>query len=454
MSSNYIKYSIGLPILIFCFCIAFFMMPEPVFWGYKIKKINILSDLKKDLPEIQNQISEPVKKVFVDTCPNGMTCIEDYSKNKNELSKIFESLNEIHEKKSKVRIAFFGDSFIEGDIFTSEIRKRLQNRFGGGGVGFVPITSEVAGFRQTIIHKFVNFESYNIISHSNYKIPFATGGYCFFPLPGNILYYAGVKNKPRLKTFNNVRLFYETNQALPIKYTANHSQNQFQTLATNKLESQLIKNLKTNSISFNFPSNKSLKLYGLSFEDSSGVNLDNFGMKSNSGVNLNNILARKHVEFDSLQNYKLIVLQYGLNAVGPTTYNLKWYINSMTRVVKRIKKYYPQATILLLSVSDRATRVNGKIETMPTIPIMVEAQRKIAKEAGIAFWDLYNGIGGKNTIVKFVNSKPALANKDYTHLNFKGGEKVAEIFTNTFLFEYKKYHDKKKFNLYNTPNSN
>ena len=177
-----------------------------------------------------------------------------------------------------------------------------------------------------------------------------------------------------------------------------------------------MRNIKTNSISFNFPATNDLKLFGVSIEDSSGIVLDNFGMKSNSGINLNNITEKKHKEFDSLQEYKLVVLQYGLNAVGPTTTNLNWYINSMTRVVKRIKKYYPKASILMLSVSDRATRLNGKIQTMPTIPIMIEAQRKIAKNAGVAFWDMFSAIGGKNTIINYVNNSPALANKDFTHL--------------------------------------
>ena len=40
-------------------------------------------------------------------------------------------------------------------------------------------------------------------------------------------------------------------------------------------------------------------------------------------------------------------------------------------------------------------------------------------------------------------NKPALANKDFTHLTFKGGEKIAEIFSKTLLYEYKKYNDKK-----------
>ena len=37
-----------------------------------------------------------------------------------------------------VRIAFFGDSFVEGDILTADLREKLQLAYGGGGTGFAP----------------------------------------------------------------------------------------------------------------------------------------------------------------------------------------------------------------------------------------------------------------------------------------------------------------------------
>ncbi len=33
--------------------------------------------------------------------------------------------------KRPVRIAYFGDSFIEADIFTADLREMLQQEFGG-----------------------------------------------------------------------------------------------------------------------------------------------------------------------------------------------------------------------------------------------------------------------------------------------------------------------------------
>ncbi len=422
--------------------VIFSFFPKANIIGFEVKNVDILSDIRFDEP-LKKTIKPTIKKEFVDTCPTGTICFEDYSPKKNALNQIFEALRDIHENKSKTRIAFFGDSFIEGDILTAEVRKILQNRFGGGGVGFIPITSEIAGFRQTIAHRFKQFNTYNIITNGKTQIPFAAAGYCSYPLPGNLVTYAGVNSNKRLKRFNNIRVFYETSSKETINYAIGNKTMNFQTNVLNKLHAENLPNLRTNQISFVFPPSQNLKLYGISIEDSSGVVIDNFGMKSNSGVALAKISDTRHKQFDSLQNYKLIVLQYGLNVVGPNTTNLDWYIKSMTRMVKRMKRNYPNASILLLSVSDRGTRQNGKYQTMSTIPLMIEAQRKIAKNAGVAFWDMFEAMGGQNTIIKYVMNKPALANKDFTHLTFKGGEKIAGIFTNTFLYEYKKYNDKK-----------
>ena len=51
-------------------------------------------------------------------------------------------LNRLYEKLllgvDPVRVAFMGDSFVEGDILTADLRELLQDTFSGGGVGFVP----------------------------------------------------------------------------------------------------------------------------------------------------------------------------------------------------------------------------------------------------------------------------------------------------------------------------
>jgi len=149
-------------------------------------------------------------------------------------------------------------------------------------------------------------------------------------------------------------------------------------------------------------------------------------------------------EFNSFRNYKLIILQYGLNVVLEDSLHYGWYAARMIKVVNKIKQAYPHASILMMSVSDRSSNTSGAFKTMKAIPAMRNAQRLVAQRTGVAFWDLFEAMGGEGSMVKLVEGKPSLAAKDYTHLTFKGGRKLARLLMNSLLYEQEKYEKKKK----------
>lgn len=62
-----------------------------------------------------------------------------------------------------VRIAVLGDSFIEGDILTADLREQLQLRYGGRGCGFAPMSSPLTGYRRTVGTRSAGWNSYNIM---------------------------------------------------------------------------------------------------------------------------------------------------------------------------------------------------------------------------------------------------------------------------------------------------
>jgi lysophospholipase L1-like esterase len=47
-------------------------------------------------------------------------------------------------------------------------------------------------------------------------------------------------------------------------------------------------------------------------------------------------------------------------------------------------------------------------------------------------------MGGDSSMIKWVNAKPRLANKDYTHINAKGGEVLGKKLFETIWFEVKR----------------
>ncbi len=116
--------------------------------------------------------SERVAKVLKDS--SGIVSIE----NPEQLSRVFAAL-----KQGKgARIAWFGDSFIEGDILVQDVREVLQKVFGGKGVGLVPATSITAQFRQSVHHTFSkDWEEVSILSRRS-PTPLGITGHVFYPV--------------------------------------------------------------------------------------------------------------------------------------------------------------------------------------------------------------------------------------------------------------------------------
>ena len=63
----------------------------------------------------------------------------------------------------------------------------------------------------------------------------------------------------------------------------------------------------------------------------------------------------------------------------------------------------------------------------------------MAAEAHINFWNFYLNMGGEGSMIKWVEGDTAFANKDYTHVNFRGGKKIAGLLFNTLMNAYKAY---------------
>jgi lysophospholipase L1-like esterase len=197
------------------------------------------------------------------------------------------------------------------------------------------------------------------------------------------------------------------------------------------------------SVALHFNPIDSLKIYGVSFESGPGVYVDNFAMRGNSGLGLFQVEKKQVERFNRFQNYNLIILQYGLNVVtedDSTGYH--WYTEKMIRVVSRLRQMLPRCSFLMIGISDRSFLKNGKFVTMPNILLMRDAQREVAQRSKIAFWDLFEAMGGENSMPKYVNATPALASKDYTHLNYRGGHKLAKKLTDAILFDREKHVSK------------
>lgn len=421
------------------------LVPPFSIGNFHFKKISLLADIEPEVatPAMDSAdvlidtivIAPPVVAHRIDSCKKGVICIEDYSAEGTAMQAFVNALSET--KSRPVRIAFYGDSFIEGDILTSSLRDTLQRLFGGRGVGYVPITSEVAKYRTTVKHSFSEWKTFSIVSNYEVEPRFGIGGFCFEPLAGNEVEYSpgyGAR-------LNRLSLLYSSTSARTLNYTVRDTvMVDSLTLPPTSYGKFDLGGLNTKSIKLRVNEVDSVQFYGASLEEGNGVYVDNLAMRGNSGIALGRIPNNMLREANKVRPYKLVILQFGLNVVGEhDSISYTGYVESMTRVVSKFKESFPDCSILMVSVSDRSSNQNGTFKTIPGILMMRKAQRLVAKKTGIAFWDLLEAMGGENSMPKFVNAKPTMAAKDYTHLNFKGGKFIAIKLANALLYEQERY---------------
>ena len=87
----------------------------------------------------------------------------------------------------------------------------------------------------------------------------------------------------------------------------------------------IIKEKHSKNLKIIVPKKKSANFYGISLEDSIGIYIDNFPIRGNSGVDLKMISNQMLTEFNSLLDYKLIILEFGLNILNGRNANFnRW----------------------------------------------------------------------------------------------------------------------------------
>ncbi len=398
--------------------------------------IDILQDVKENKPSPRLLAKLPSTPVAVTGHTLHLTAniidsslITDYAADSSaNMVAFYKKLEALKHKKGKVRIAYFGDSFIEADYVTSELRTRLQQAYGGSGVGFIPVQSIVADSYESI--RFNKNNSWNDYNFRNNPKKAAVG------LTGHVFYSNGnawCEFGAGISKFAGVYLYtgktQDTNTAVTIdkdgvknEVAVNNGAYVNQTVLNN---GGAIKKFRLNCANTNLP------VYGISIEDSTGVYVDNYGFRGNTGL-LGLQIAPAVIEgFKKYFNYDLVIVHYGLNALVHNDTNFEWFDRGITKLVQKIKSSYPGVPILLVSTSDIAYNDQGQYITDPAVPLLVQTQNETAKKNKVAFWNLYFAMGGRNTIANWAEADTALAYKDYMHVNERGADKIAGIFFNS-----------------------
>jgi len=121
----------------------------------------------------------------------------------------------------------------------------------------------------------------------------------------------------------------------------------------------------------------------------------------------------------------------------------KDYGNWFYAQLKTLKNAVPDAAIIVIGPADMSIKQGEYFVTIPYLEDVRDALKDAAFKAGAGFWDMYEAMGGKNSMPAWVSSNPPLAGADYVHFTPKGARIMAELFYEALEYELEQYRYEK-----------
>ena len=365
------------------------------------------------------------------------------------LDAFFEELREValEQRQEPVRVSQFGDSLISGDAITGELRRRMQELYGDGGHGYIPLKAPT---------RFMGFEGLWVsASDEGWKVDAVVRG----SSKPRALGVAGVSftpkdKKPRVKvrsrdskrTFNRVGLLADVSgeQALEVRLTGRDKLDQRVQIKPAQDASVRWVALERGVDRLELSSFKGDgTYYGLFVENQgSGVVVDNMGMLSAKMSSLRRIDQKHWRQQLTARGVNLASFAFGVNSASPRRPSSGWLKN-----YKKIYKYVLSSAIdpaqkrdcLVLSVLTRASKQGEEIKPFASVKHIVKAQRDVALETGCAFWDMNAYIGGEDGPAKWYNNRPRLLGSDFSHPTHAGYRRLGKALYGALLHAFAAY---------------
>ena len=367
---------------------------------------------------------------------------------------LYEKLGNAKVQDKTVRILHFGDSQIEADRISGTVREALQQQFGGEGVGLLPIT-ESSHARVSVDRKasseWIREEVYGNARHNplhhygllgyTYKVrPSGSLHTARIELAYNKRYFEHGRNCSRIKIpfFNPADTI---NITLSSKSGFSSTKTVFPSSHTDAITFEVdLEQQSPLEISVNWEGTDTPEFYGISLEGP-GVLVDNISWRGGAGTEFRKmdlVHLKKHSKQEEIG---MIIYQFGVNVVPYLKENYSYYEENVYKELLLMKQTFPNVPILVIGVSDMATRNGVLYESWGNIEGVRNAQRNAAFKADCSFWDLYEVMGGRNSMVQWVSSSPQLAEKDYIHFNARGAKVIGEKLSHSILADYETYQE-------------
>lgn len=336
------------------------------------------------------------------------------------------------------RVVTYGDSIIASDHITDVVRQRLQERFGSAGQGFLLIARYNERQRRLRTGDATGGWQVDHIASGNHgSKEFGYVGAAFtservgaettFPdIAGSrlvdLFYLAARKG-------GAVTLLADGVQVASVDTRAGGDEASYYSLV-------LPKGARRLTVRAGAPG---IRLFGVTLEAPvPGVVFESLGVP---GATAETWLYPDEAGFERQLGRRqpaLVVTMLGGNDARALHQKRKTmqHIEQTTRAfIARIQASAPDADCLIVSPLDGAdAKTSGEMRSKAEVPAVVAMQRRVAADAGCAFWDMYRAMGATGSIARWY--KAGLINPDLIHPHGFGADILGELMAEALMNAY------------------
>lgn len=354
-----------------------------------------------------------------------------------------------------VRIIHYGDSQIEMDRITAQLRSYMQQTFGGGGPGMIPFRTIIPtlAVSQSTSGKLTHLSSFGDSTVTRSRGNYGPMMQCFRMNGEASLRIRGASHPSvddRVKSFSSIRLVYN-NRSGSLRSTLTNRQ----TKASDSRKTEgtgvgsMAWTLDSATTSLSLTTRGSADLYCVTVDNGPGVAVDNIPMRGCSGQQFSLVNQELLTQSYDALDVGIIILQFGGNSV-PYLNNEKsisTYCRSMGKQIDYLHLCCPKAKILFVGPSDMSTRHKGTLQTYPMLPTLIDSLIATANSHNAAYWSIYHAMGGWNSMLRW--NKNGLAGSDYIHFSQRGADKMGSMLAEAFADNYRLYCMRRRLNKHN-----
>ena len=339
--------------------------------------------------------------------------------------------------RSKVKISWWGDSAVAGDGYTSQLRKRLQERFGNGGAGIVLPDPTFKGY----IHGQIRLKRNNWVTESalykNLKHRrYGLAGIAMQSYGGaSSTFLARGEGYDQVTTFfrgapkRGLIQLYADEEGLPRSDHLTHREKVEDTTWTYTLKKP------SKWIRVRAAGKGSVELYAVALERSDGgLVLDTMGQVGLRARGLLRINSEHFSNQVTLRSPHLVAIHFGGNERVDARLTKEKHQGEIEELLARLKRGAPETSCLVVGPLPHGKRKRGKVILDPRLNIIADAQKDAAAAQGCAYYDSIGQFGGEEGLQAMV--KDRILAKDMAHLTTRGHKKMGDLLADWMMQAY------------------